>query len=516
MQLDSDSAYEGDTDLPQVKCSNTKQKYAARGKTQGKYLKVSGKVKSHRLATEPQSPENLPISDNEQDKQYSPGDSQANSYTQRNATQVEGNAVSLYSVQATTHSDISDATQINTQEGQSVDSELTTSSLSESQSSANEMHGNNRSIENVDLFKSFYFSPDKISALQRKDCDLRYLIQYLESKELPKSQKRARKLFLQSADYCFIDGLLFHCRVSKSLRSSNISQYQLAVPETMIKTVLGLYHDSPMGGHSGIQDTLDRVKEHYFFSRMSQLITDYVRFCPDCQKRKQTKVHTKSRVTAYGTPSGPFQVWQIDLYGNLPIAPQGYTYILTATDLFSKYLVTIPLANKDTLSVASGFMQLFTKHGVCDTLLSDSGVENVSNVMAEVCRQLCIPQEFSPAFVHKCLGAVERVHRTMSERLTPYMNSRLNNWIDILPFITFSINQSVHSGSKHSPHEIIYGQRLKFPLSPPTPPPDFDTIPPDMRTYVRTCRQTEHNSQRDEEQYVVFAAKNDRTCKQRF
>ena len=95
MQLDSDSAYEGDNDLPQVKCSNTKQKYAARGKTQGKYLKVSGKVKSHRLATEPQSPENLPISDNEQDKQYSPGDSQANSYTQRNATQVEGNAHSI-------------------------------------------------------------------------------------------------------------------------------------------------------------------------------------------------------------------------------------------------------------------------------------------------------------------------------------------------------------------------------------------------------------------------------------
>ena len=192
----------------------------------------------------------------------------------------------------------------------------------------------------------------------------------------------------------------------------------------------------------------------------------------------------KVRVTAYSTPSGPFQVWQIDLYGNLPITPQGYTYILTATDLFSKYLVTIPLANKDTLSVASGLTQLFTKYGICDTLLSDRGVENVSKVMTEVCRQLYIPQEFSPAFVHKCLGAVERVHRTMAERLTPYMNSKLNNWIDVLPCITFSINQSVHTGSKYSPHEIIYGQRPKFPLSPPTPP-DFDTIPQDMRSYVR-------------------------------
>ena len=86
-----------------------------------------------------------------------------------------------------------------------------------------------------------------------------------------------------------------------------------------------------------------------------------------------------------------------------------------------------------------------------------------------------------PRLFTNCLGA--GVHRTMTERLTPYMNSRLNNWIGILPCITFSVNQSVHSGSKYSPHEIIYGQRPKFPLSPPTPT-DFDTIPPDMRTYV--------------------------------
>ena len=156
---------------------------------------------------------------------------------------------------------------------------------------------------------------------------------------------------------------------------------------------------------------------------------------------------------------------------------------MTATDLFSKYLVTIPLANKDTLSVASGLTQLFTKYGICHTLLSDRGIENVSKVMTEVCSQLCIHQEFSPAFVHKCLGAVESVHRTMAERLTPYMNSKLNNWIDVLPCITFSINQSVHTGSKYSPHEIIYGQRPKFPLSAPTPP-DFDTIPQHMRSYV--------------------------------
>ena len=120
--------------------------------------------------------------------------------------------------------------------------------------------------------------------------------------------KKGPANFYYNGDYCLIDGLLFHCRVPKSQRSNNMNQYLLVVPEIMIKTVLGLYHDSPMGGHSGIQDTLDRVKEQYFFPRMSQLVTDYVRSCPDSQKRKQTKVNTKSGVTAFSTPSGPFQV----------------------------------------------------------------------------------------------------------------------------------------------------------------------------------------------------------------
>lgn len=125
------------------------------------------------------------------------------------------------------------------------------------------------SLQNVELFKSFDFSPEKVRDLQREDSKLCHLIQYLESNELPRNQKG-------KGDYCIIDGLLFHSRISKSKRSSNMNQYQLVVPEIMIKTVLQFYHDTLMGGHSGIQDTLDKVKEHYFFDRMSQLVTDYV------------------------------------------------------------------------------------------------------------------------------------------------------------------------------------------------------------------------------------------------
>ena len=41
-----------------------------------------------------------------------------------------------------------------------------------------------------------------------------------------------------------------------------------------------------------------------------------------------------------------------------------------------------------------------------------------------------------PTFAHNCLGICERVHKTLAERLTPYVNSHSI----IGSSITFSIN----------------------------------------------------------------------------
>lgn len=338
--------------------------------------------------------------------------------------------------------------------------------------------------KNIELFSRFNYSPMDIARLQQNDPMLSGIYEYLNSGNLPRSQKKARNILLRAHDYDIIDGLLFHSRVSKSKRSQLFRNYQLAVPEVMINTILKIYHDLPMSGHAGINETLDRIKDNYFFHQMSQKVTDYVRSCDQCQKRKMTKMHTKSGITAYRTPSEPFQVWQIDLYGPLPLTPQGYSFVLTATCMFSKYLVTIPLQNKDTVSVAAGLTQLFTKYGVCDSLISDLGTEFASKCMESVCRQLGIKQDFTPSFSHHCLGACERIHRTIAERLTPYVENNRMSWMESLPFVTFSINQSVNAGLGYSPHEIIYGQRPKFPLSAPLPE-NYETIPPDMRTYVQ-------------------------------
>uniref|UniRef100_A0A8W8NWB7 Ion transport domain-containing protein n=1 Tax=Magallana gigas TaxID=29159 RepID=A0A8W8NWB7_MAGGI len=77
---------------------------------------------------------------------------------------------------------------------------------------------------------------------------------------------------------------------------------------------------------------------------------------------------------------------------------------------------------------------------------------------------LHVAQQFTPAFMHHCLGACERVHATLAKRLTPYKTNDKSNWEDCLSPIVFSINCPVNTSLGYSPYEIVFLRRPTFPL----------------------------------------------------
>lgn len=221
---------------------------------------------------------------------------------------------------------------------------------------------------------------------------------YLSGGTLPDLPKEARKILLQSSDFLLIDNVLFHSRVAKAKLTKDMNQFQLVLPQCKIVDVLHLYHYSSLGGQCCIQDCLDRVKEHFYFSRMAEVIADDVRSCVPCQQRKLTQNNTKSAIAAYPTPCKPFRVWEMDSYGSLPLTVSGCTYILTAVDMLSKFLFTVPLAADDAFIVSEGLYLLFPTFGSCDTLISDRGTKFTAKVTQTLCHLFQIKQEFTPSF----------------------------------------------------------------------------------------------------------------------
>lgn len=125
----------------------------------------------------------------------------------------------------------------------------------------------------------------------------------------------------------------------------------------------------------------------------------------------------------------------------------------------------------------------FTAFRSCDTLISDRGTEVTAKVRQTLCHSFQIKQEFTPSFVHHCLGACERTYATIAANLTPILNFKLNNWDKILPSVTFAMNISVNS-TGYSAFEILYGERPAFPIFTHIPESDIQGIPKTMHTYV--------------------------------
>jgi len=62
-------------------------------------------------------------------------------------------------------------------------------------------------------------------------------------------------------------------------------------------------------------------------------------------------------------------------------------------------------------------------------------------------------------------GALERSHATLADYLRHYITTDQHNWDTWIPFGIFSYNTSVHSTTKYSPFELVYGHLPSLPTA---------------------------------------------------
>jgi len=87
------------------------------------------------------------------------------------------------------------------------------------------------------------------------------------------------------------------------------------------------YHDTPLGGHTGIKKTINKLKQRYNWKNLNKMVKNYVNKCKICAKTKIIK-HNKEKFTITNTPSSAFVQLSIDTVGPLRIC-NNFRYILT-------------------------------------------------------------------------------------------------------------------------------------------------------------------------------------------
>ena len=80
----------------------------------------------------------------------------------------------------------------------------------------------------------------------------------------------------------------------------------------------------------------------------------------------------------------------MDLIGRFKKS-DGNEYVLTMIDVFSRFTITVPIANKEPATIANAiFQHLICVFGVPESILTDQGREFCNQGLASMCRQFDI------------------------------------------------------------------------------------------------------------------------------
>ena len=155
---------------------------------------------------------------------------------------------------------------------------------------------------------------------------------------------------------------------------------------------------------------------------------------------------------------GPEDAMQIDLLPNLPPSG-GYENVLTAIDVFSRYLFAYPLTDASAINVAKALIDIMTKHAYLPTtLITDKGTAFTSTIIAEVTQILGITLKCATTKHPQTIGKLERTHASLKTNLKMACGEYRRQWHKYLPLAVLNHNTSYHASIGCEPTRVFHGR----------------------------------------------------------
>src|SRR6266516_3405264 len=167
---------------------------------------------------------------------------------------------------------------------------------------------------------------------------------------------------------------------------------------------------------------------------------------------KQSKLKFRRRCTI---AKGIDELWQADLVdlGLLSNENDSHRYLLTCIDVFSKFARVEPLKNKSGNSLTVTFTKMIESRQ-CKLLQTDKGTEFLNTSFQKLLRDRNIRHYTSENDDIKA-AVVERFNRTLKGVMWRYLTHSMNGrYIDVLPQLVSSYNNTYHRSIKMAPSEV--------------------------------------------------------------
>jgi len=220
--------------------------------------------------------------------------------------------------------------------------------------------------------------------------------------------------------------------------------------------LLDLYYkaDSP-GGYGGIDRLMQAAKEVGLQGVTRARVKAFLSRQQAYSLHKPAPKKLVTRRTYVGRID---QQWQADLADMQKLAKHndGYKYILTCVDVFSKYAWAVPVKSKSATDMLTAMKELLMKRAaprMCERLQTDKGNEFTNREVQRLLREKGVVHFFTQS--DKKASAVERFNRTLKTRLWTYFSAQhKHRYIDVLQAFVDGYNHSYHRSIKMRPADV--------------------------------------------------------------
>jgi hypothetical protein len=243
-----------------------------------------------------------------------------------------------------------------------------------------------------------------------------------------------------------------------------IAYYQLIVPSKLQKEVLKQLHAGSTSGHLSDRKTFERVRRVAYWPGYRRSTRQFVEQCLQCCRYRRWPTARQGKMQGCEV-NGPMQRLHCDLTGPHTRSKNGFVYLFTAIDYFTKYLVAVPLRNKTAWSVANALVtKVYLVFGCSETQINDQGREFENEVMENAAKLLDIKRCRTSAYRPQGNGVVERVHSTINGMFAKMISSNQRDWCEKVPYICFAYNTAYHSSTSFTPAYLTFGRNPTLPV----------------------------------------------------
>ncbi|CAF1480286.1 unnamed protein product [Rotaria sp. Silwood1] len=231
--------------------------------------------------------------------------------------------------------------------------------------------------------------------------------------------------------------------------------------------ILKIYHDTPANGaHFGRDKTVRKIQERYYWPTMIADIRNHINSCLPCAQNNYRRQKLPGKLKPIPPPEGIWKLLSMDFHGPItPTSKKGNRYIISLTDVLSKFVITKAVRDcSATTAVKFLINDVILKYGAPTCILTDNGTHFTSQIMNKLFDNLGVTHLYSTVYHPQTNGQIERFNATMDGKIAALCNERRTDRDEVLQFVTFNYNTSIHATTKQTPFEMMHGRRATLPF----------------------------------------------------